>query len=75
VIPLIFGGHLISPAILHSRGFLVLLTFVALNTLAYATLSMLKILPVVRWRRGLLTRTDPRNRRTESRSIYPTDKL
>lgn len=73
MIPLIFGGHLLSPAILQSRGFLVLLTFVALNTLAYATLSVLRILPVVRLRRGLLTRGDPRNRRTESRSIYPTD--
>jgi len=70
--PLIFGRHLLDPTILHSRGFLVLLTLVSLNTMAYATLSVIKILPKVHWRRGVLApRTDPRNRRVETRSIYP----
>jgi hypothetical protein len=72
---LILGGHLLSPAVLHSRPFLVLLTFVALNTLAYATLSLIKVLPTVRLPRNFLWRPDPRNRRTESRSIYPSDKI
>lgn len=71
MVPLIFGHHWISPAILHSRGFLVLLTFVAINTIAYATLSLTKIIPIPRWQRGLLRRADPRDRRSETRSIYP----
>jgi len=73
VITLIFGIHVLPSDILHSHAFLVLLTFVAINTIAYATLSMIKILPrlrlsMLRWRRE-----DPRNRRSETRSIYPPD--
>lgn len=71
MIPLIFGWHLLDPALLHSKAYLVLVTFVALNTLAYATLSLLKIVPRPRWPRTLLSKTDPRNRRAETRSIYP----
>uniref|UniRef100_UPI0035670900 hypothetical protein n=1 Tax=Actinotalea sp. TaxID=1872145 RepID=UPI0035670900 len=60
-------GLLLSESILHADGFKVLATFVALNTLMYATLALMKLLPkgyTFSWFRG-------RNRRSQSRSIYP----
>lgn len=65
MLPDVLGGHWISPDVLHSRLFLVLLTFVAINTIAYATLSLMKIVPLVRWQRRNVF-----DRRSEDRSIY-----
>lgn len=38
-------GVLLPERLLHSSGFEILATFVALNTLMYATLAVLKVLP------------------------------
>ncbi len=60
-------GVLLPESILHTDSFKVLATFVALNTLMYATLAVLKVLPkgyAFSWFRG-------RNRRAQNRSIYP----
>ncbi len=58
----------ILPAdVMHSHWFAVLTTFVAVNTVLYLTLAIIKILPkayVSDW-------IDRRNRRAETRSIYP----
>ncbi|MCC6496902.1 MAG: hypothetical protein IT193_11680 [Propionibacteriaceae bacterium] len=60
-------GALLPEAILDSEFFGILATFVALNSLMYATLALLKVLP-----RGYgLSRFNGRNRRVENRSIYP----
>lgn len=53
--------------LMHTRWFAVLTTFVAVNTVLYLTLAIIKILPkayVSDW-------IDRRNRRSETRSIYP----
>jgi hypothetical protein len=60
-------GILLPESFLQSEFFLVLATFVAINTIAYVVLSVVKILPrvyVSDWFKGP-------NRRAESRSIYP----
>jgi len=53
--------------ILHTDSFQILATFVAINSLMYATLAVLKVLP------GgyALARFNGRNRRRENRSIHP----
>lgn len=47
------AGVVLPERLLHSPGFEILATFVALNTLMYATLAVLKLVPrghaVVRW--------------------------
>jgi len=53
--------------ILDTDAFQLLATFVALNSLMYATLAVLKVLP----RGYALSRFNGRNRRTENRSIHP----
>ena len=61
------AGVLLPESLLHSQWFAVWVTFVAINTLMYAALSIAKILPKIYpsdWVHG-------RNRRTETRSIYP----
>lgn len=61
------SGLLLPEAVLHSDWFAVWATFVAINTLMYAALSVAKILPKIYpsdWIRR-------RNRRTETRGIYP----
>lgn len=61
------SGLLLPEAVLHTEWFAVWATFVAINTLLYAALSVAKILPKIYpsdWVRG-------RNRRTETRGIYP----
>lgn len=60
-------GVLLPEPILHTDSFKVLATFVALNTLMYATLAVLKVLPCG----YALSRFGGRNRRTQNRSIYP----
>jgi hypothetical protein len=61
------SGVLLPESILHTDSFRILATFVALNTLMYATLAVLKVLPksyALSWFSGL-------NRRAQNRSIYP----
>ncbi len=61
------GGLLLPESVLFSESFAVWATFVAINTLMYAALSISKILPkiyVSDW-------VKRRYRRTETRSIYP----
>ena len=53
--------------ILHTDSFQILATFVAINSLIYATLSVLKVLP----KGYALTRLNGRRRRVQNRSIYP----
>ena len=60
------GGLLLEWSI-HSDFFQLLATFVALNSLMYATLALLKVLP----RGWALSRFNGRNRRGDNRSIYP----
>ena len=65
--PLLRVGALLPESVLHSGIFAVLAAFVAINTVMYAALATAKILPKVYptdWVR-------PRNRRSETRSIYP----
>ena len=60
-------GVLLPESILQTNSFKILATFVALNTLMYATLAFLKVLPkgyALSWFRGF-------NRRAQNRSIYP----
>lgn len=60
-------GLVLPESLLHSQWFAVWATFVAINTLMYAALSVAKILPKIYpsdWVHG-------RNRRSETRSIYP----
>lgn len=61
------AGILLPASVIHSQVFAVLAAFVAINTIVYATLAVARILPKVYlsdWVRG-------RNRRAETRSIYP----
>ena len=60
-------GVLLPETVLHSEAVKILATFVALNTLMYATLALLKILP--KWH--LPTLFGGRNRRMRNRSIHP----
>jgi hypothetical protein len=65
--PLVIG--LLPESILHTGWFAVLATFVAINTVMYCALAVAKSLPKV-----YPSDWDPRRRRrTESRSIHPTD--
>ncbi|MCR6493182.1 hypothetical protein [Cellulomonas sp. P24] len=60
-------GLLLPESTLHTDAFKVLATFVALNTLMYVTLAVLKVLP-----KGYsFTWFSGRNRRAQNRSIYP----
>lgn len=54
-------------SIMHTPWFAVLSTFVAINTVLYLTLAIIKLLP----KAYLSDWVDQRNRRAESRSIYP----
>jgi hypothetical protein len=60
-------GSILPNDLMHSHWFAVLTTFVAVNTVLYLTLAIIKILPkayVSDW-------VDRRNRRAETRGIYP----
>ncbi|SDS98114.1 hypothetical protein [Microterricola viridarii] len=60
-------GLLLPESVLQSEWFAVWATFVAINTLMYAALSIAKILPKIYpsdW-------VHKRNRRAETRGIYP----
>ena len=64
------GGILLPGSITHSQWFAVLSMFVAVNTVLYLTLAVIKLLPKL-YLSDYLTK---RNRRAESRSIYPDSK-
>ena len=59
-------GILLPEAILYGDWFGVLATFVAINTLIYVVLGLIKVLP--QWQRPGHTGA---SRRSETRSIYP----
>lgn len=65
--PLLLGFRLLPESILHSEPYVVLVTFVSVNTVAFAALSVAKLLPPIRLA-GWFT---SRNRRAETRSIHP----
>lgn len=61
------AGILLPESTLQTNLFAVLAAFVAVNTVMYAVLAVAKILP--KWYLSDLFTS--RNRRTETRSIYP----
>ncbi|WP_241521938.1 hypothetical protein [Arthrobacter pityocampae] len=65
--PIVRGGLLLPEAVLSSSLFSVLAAFVAINTVIYASLALANILPKI-YPTDWVT---DRNRRTETRSIYP----
>ena len=65
--PLLLGFRLLPESLLHSEAYLVLVTFVSVNTVAFAALSIAKLLPPIRPAAWFTSR----NRRTETRSIHP----
>lgn len=60
-------ANLLPGSIMHSRWFAELSIFVAINTVLYLTLAIIKLLP----KAYLSDWVDRRNRRSETRSIYP----
>jgi hypothetical protein len=62
----LFAGVL-PEHLMHTPWFAMLSTFVAINTLLYLTLAIIKVLP----KAYLSDWIDQRNRRAESRSILP----
>ena len=56
-----------TPATLQTTWFSVLASFVAINTMIYATVSFISVLPRLYPTEWLSSR----NTRTETRSIYP----
>jgi hypothetical protein len=65
------GARLIASILpgstMHTAWFAALSTFAAINTVVYLTLAVIKLLP----KAYLSDWIDRRNRRSESRSIYP----
>ena len=64
---IIHTGILLPETVLHSGLFAVLAAFVAINTVLYASLALANVLPKIYpgdW-------VSSRNRRQETRSIYP----
>lgn len=59
-------GILLPESVLYSEWFAVLATFVAINTVIYVVLGVIKILPQLR-----LLRRQGASRRSETRSIHP----
>jgi len=66
---LILAGVVLPQSIMHTSWFAALSMFVAINTVLYLTLAIIKLLP----KAYLSDWVDRRNRRSESRSIYPDD--
>jgi len=60
-------ASVLPQSIMHSAWFAELSMFVAINTVLYLTLAIIKLLP----KAYLSDWVDQRNRRAESRSIYP----
>jgi hypothetical protein len=63
----LISGLLLPESFLHSRFFLILATLVALNTVVYAALSLVHVLP--KWFRPSWLRGH--RQRAATRSIYP----
>lgn len=63
----VLAGILFPESIIHSAWFAVLTGFVAINTVLYLTLAIIKLLP----KAYLSDWVDRQNRRAETRSIYP----
>jgi hypothetical protein len=64
---LLHAGILLPESFLHSRVFIILATLVALNTVVYAALSVVHMLP--KWFRPSWLRGNKKRRAT--RSIFP----
>ncbi len=64
----LIGSLLLPETIMHTRWFAVLSVFVAVNTVVYLTLAIIKLFP----KAYLSDWIDQRNRRAETRSIYPS---
>ena len=62
-----FLASVLPESTMHTSWFAALSTFVAINTVVYLTLAVIKLLP----KAYLSDWIDHRNRRVESRSIYP----
>ncbi|BBE24182.1 hypothetical protein MN0502_30650 [Arthrobacter sp. MN05-02] len=60
-------GILLPESVLHTDLFAILAAFVAINTVLYASLALAGVLPKI-YPTDWVT---SRNRRTETRSIYP----
>jgi hypothetical protein len=60
-------ASVLPQSIMHTPWFAALSTFVAINTVLYLTLALVKLLP----KAYLSDWVDHRNRRSETRSIYP----
>jgi hypothetical protein len=65
--PVIRTGIVLPEAVLHTSVFAILAAFVAINTVIYASLALANVLPKI-YPTDWVTN---RNRRTETRSIYP----
>lgn len=66
----LYAGILLPESFLHSRFFIILATLVALNTVVYAALSIVHMLP--KWFRPAWFRGNKQRKAT--RSIYPDAK-
>ncbi|MEH0109533.1 hypothetical protein V6N00_07415 [Tersicoccus sp. MR15.9] len=64
-------GILLPESVLYGHAFAVLSTFVAINTVMYAALTIAKLLPAIH----LPRRRNGRRLRAETRSIYPDGDL
>jgi hypothetical protein len=64
------AGIMLPEATLHTNWFSILATFVAINTVMYAALAVVKILPKLRPGSWL----PARHERSETRSIHPDEK-
>ncbi|MDN4610177.1 hypothetical protein [Arthrobacter burdickii] len=69
--PIIPTGILLPESVLSSSEFAILAAFVAINTVVYASLALANILPRI-YPTDWVTN---RNRRTETRSIYPDSQV
>lgn len=63
----VLAGMLLPTSVMHTQWFAVLSVFVAVNTVLYLTLAIIKLLP----KAYLSDWVSQRNRRAETRSIYP----
>ena len=63
----LFAGVVLPESVMQTQWFAVLSMFVAINTVLYLTLAVIKLLPKV----YLSDWVNQRNRRAETRSIYP----
>ena len=63
----VFAGLVFPESLMHTEWYAVLSVFVAVNTVLYLTLAIIKLLPKL----YLSDWVNHRNRRAETRSIYP----